>query len=421
MLKPADRAGDLRAAVVTVLLLHLDDVFANDVEDEVFVREDALVALDLLRHRAVLVDEFFDFEPDELDELQPPDRLGLRLREERVLVRRALEQDLGNLRRIRVARRDAEAALAQLLDRLLARRARANELDHLVDVHDGEDQTFEDVAALLRLLEQEPRPAGDDFLAVRDEVLDQLLQAHRARLTVHQRDVDHAHRDLARRVFVELVDDDLRVGVALEVDDDADLVLPAGFVVDPADVVDDALLHRLGRRFDDRLADDAVGDLVDDDGGAAALLLFLDVHFGAQADSAAAGRVAFDDPVLPADHAAGREVRAGDDLHQLGDAGFGVVDHLDDRVADLAQVVRQQVARHAHRDAGRPVHQKIGELGRQDGRLHEPLVVVRLVVDGVVLKVGQQLVLDLAGAGLGVTHGGGGVAVGGAEVALGRR
>ena len=58
--------------------------------------------------------------------------------------------------------------------------------------HDREDQAFEDVPALLRLLQQELRPPDDDFLAMLDEVLDQLLQPHRARLAVHQRDVDHA-------------------------------------------------------------------------------------------------------------------------------------------------------------------------------------------------------------------------------------
>ena len=94
-----------------------------------------------------------------------------------------------------------------------------------VDIADGEDQAFENVLALLRLAEQELRPAGDDFLAVVDEVLDQLLQPHRPRLAIHQRDVDHAHRDLARRVLIKLVDDDIRIGVALQIDHDPHRVL----------------------------------------------------------------------------------------------------------------------------------------------------------------------------------------------------
>ena len=77
------------------------------------------------------------------------------------------------------------------------------------------------------LRKQESRPAGDHFLAMLDEVLDQFLQPHRPRLAVHQRDVDHAHRDLARRVLIKLVDDDVRIGIALQIDHDPALVLAA--------------------------------------------------------------------------------------------------------------------------------------------------------------------------------------------------
>ena len=212
--------------------------------------QDRLVALDLLDDLAVLVHQLLDLQPDELDELQPPDRLGLRLREQdAALLARRVEQTLrGSAAAVRGdpgAMR--KALLAQLLDRLLARLAAADQLDHFVDVAHREDQAFEDVPALLRLAEQEPRPAGDDFLAVLDEVLDQLLQPHRPRLAVHQRDVDHRHRDLARRVLVELVDDHVRVGVALQVDHDPALVLPAGVVVDVGDVLDQVVLHRTRR------------------------------------------------------------------------------------------------------------------------------------------------------------------------------
>src|SRR5688572_12863771 len=413
----ADAARNLRAAIVAVLLLHLQRVLADDVHHEVVVAQDRLVALDLLGHFAVLVHELLDLEPDELDELQASDRLGLHLREQDGLRGDAVHQPLGDLRRKWMIHRDAERAEAQLFDRLLARLARANQTDDLIDVADGEDETFQDVRPLLRLFQQELRPPSDDDFAVRDEVLDQLLQPHRARLAVDQRDVDHAHRDLARRVLVKLVDHELRVCVALEVDDDADLVLAARLVVDRADVVDQPLLHGLGDAFDDVLANDPVRDLVDDDALPPIAALF-DAHLRAEHDASAAGAVALDDAVLAADRAARREVRAGDDLEQLVEVRFRLVDHADDRVADFAQVVRQQVARHAHRDARRAVHEQVGELAGQDGRLHEPVVVLRLEVDRVVLQVREQFALDQTGPGFGVTHGRGRVAVGAAKVAL---
>ncbi len=116
------------------------------------------------------------------------------------------------------------------------------------------------------------RPPGDDLLAMRDEMLDQLLQPHRARLAIHQRDVDHRHRDLARRVLIKLVDHHLRIGIALQIDHDSHRVLAARFIVDGRHFLELLLLHPVGDRFEDRLADDAVGNLVDDDEGLAALV-----------------------------------------------------------------------------------------------------------------------------------------------------
>src|SRR5690606_629052 len=195
---------------------------------------------------------------------------------------------------------DAEGAGPQLLDGFFACLAGADQAHDFVDIAHGEDQAFEDVPALLRLFQQEPRAADDHFLAVLDEVLNQLFQAHRPRLTVHQCDVDHRYRDLARRELVELVDDDVRVGVALQVDHHAHLVLAAAVVVGVGDAGDVAALRGFGDRLQHGHARHAVGQLADHHDRAAAFLLF-GFDLGAQRHFAAAGGVAFDDAAAPAD------------------------------------------------------------------------------------------------------------------------
>ena len=75
------------------------------------------------------------------------------------------------------------------------------------------------------------RAARDDFLAVRDVALDHLLDVHDPRPAVVDRQHDHAEGVLELGVLVEVVDDDLRNGVALQLDDDADAFL-VGFVAD---------------------------------------------------------------------------------------------------------------------------------------------------------------------------------------------
>ena len=122
------------------------------------------------------------------------------------------------------------------------------------------------------------------------------------------------------------------------------------------------------------------------------------------------------------DDAAGREVRALDKGHQLFEpdlvAPLPVVDHKGDGVGDLGQVVGRHVGRHTDGDAAGAVDEQVGQHGREHGRLFEAVVEVGAPVDRVHVDVGKHGVGDAGEAGLGVTHGGGAVAVDRAEVAL---
>ena len=97
---------------------------------------------------------------------------------------------------------------------------------------------------------------------------------------------------------------------------------------------------------------------------------------------------------------------------------FGVGDQGDQRVDDLAEVVRRDVGRHADGDAGGAVDQQVGNARRQHHGLLERLVVVGDEVDGLLVEVGEQFAGDARHADLGVTHGRRRIAVDGAEVAL---
>ena len=55
------------------------------------------------------------------------------------------------------------------------------------------------------------------------------------------------------------------------------------------------------------------------------------------------------------------------------------------------------------RDAGRAVHQQVGEAGRQYDRLLALLIEVRLEIDRVFLDIRQHVVRQLGHAGLGIT------------------
>ncbi len=161
-----------------------------------------------------------------------------------------------------------------------------------------------------------------------------------------------------------------------------------------------------------------VGDLGDDDAVLAARQLFL-LPPGAQPEGAAAGPVGFDDRFARLDQdAAGREIRPAHEIDQRLDAGVGRLDQVQQRVAQLAGIVRRDRAGHADSDAGRAIGQQVGEAAGQHDRLLGGAVVVGAEVDGILVDAAQQRLGDLGQPRLGVAHGGGVIAVDIAEVAL---
>ncbi len=135
-------------------------------------------------------------------------------------------------------------------------------------------------------------------------------------------------------------------------------------------------------------------------------------------DRALAGAVGVEDAGPAHDQAAGREVGALDELHEVVGGGVGVGQQVLGGVDDLAQVVGRDVGGHAHRDALAAVDQQVGEPGRQHlGLLHLARVVV-VEVDGVLVDVLEHAHGDGGQAALGVA-GGRRRVVERAEVALG--
>ena len=98
----------------------------------------------------------------------------------------------------------------------------ADQRDDRVDHVERLEQTLEDVRAVAGLVQPVLAAPGDHLDLVRDVDLERLAQVEQPRHAVDER--DHVRREvrLHRRVLVELVEHDLRVRVALEVDDEPD-------------------------------------------------------------------------------------------------------------------------------------------------------------------------------------------------------
>ena len=251
---------------------------------------------------------------------------------------------------------------------------RADDADHLVDVGMSQKQAFEGVLALAGLGQKELRSPADDQHTVADELFENFLEGEHPRLAVDQGQEDDRESVLQRRELVELVEHDVGVGVALEVEHQTHRVFQIALVANARDARNLAVGHGRGDALFDAVAGLLIGYLADDDTEAFFLALF-DPCAGANHDRATAGVIAATDAAAAADDAAGGEIGAGTDFHQFVDGDVRVVDHADDGIANFGQIVRRNRRGHAHGDAVGAVDQEVGELRRQNAGLGAALVV----------------------------------------------
>jgi hypothetical protein len=100
------------------------------------------------------------------------------------------------------------------------------------------------------------------------------------------------------------------------------------------------------------------------------------------------------------DDAAGREIGAGDEVHQRRRLGLGIVDQVDGGVDHLGDIVRRDRGRHADRDAAGAVGEQVGEQAGEDLRLFLLAIVGRAEIDRAFVEPGHQVDRDLRSAAL---------------------
>ena len=254
------------------------------------------------------------------------------------------------------------------------------------------------------------------------EVVSQnLLQIHDLRLVADERQHDHAEGLLKLRVLVELIQDDIRVGITTQIDAYAH-ALAARLIGKVRDSVDSLILNQLGNLLDQTGLIDHIRKLCDNN-PALAVRKSLDLRDRAGSDLAAAGRVGLLDSAGSEDRAPCRKIRAFYDLKKLLDRRILipvdlVVDDAHDRIDRLTQVMRRDIGRHTDRDTGRSVDQKVRVARGKNRRFLLRLIKVRDKIDRVFIDIGDHLRGDLRQARLCVSHSRGAVAVDRAEVAV---
>ena len=292
----------------------------------------------------------------------------------------------------------------------------SDDLHHLVEVGDGNNQAQQDVRTVTRLVQFELGAAGDHFLAEADEAGDDVPQRQHFRTAAADRQHVGRERALRRGVAPQLVEHHFGGGIALEVDHHAH-AKPARFIADVGNALDPLVLGGFGDLLDQAGLADLIGDRSQHDRPPVAPA-FLDLVPAAHDDAAAPLGIGLARTGLAKDQRSSGEVRRGDDLDQLVVGDCRVLDRCQAGIDHFAQVVRWNVGRHADRDPAGAIDQQVGEARRQDGRLLARTVIVVGEIDRILVEIFEQGIGDPGEPRFGITHRGRRIGIHRAEVAL---
>ena len=295
--------------------------------------------------------------------------------------------------------------------------AGADDLDDFVNIILRDQEALQQVLTLAGLLQIILSAAGDDLQLEGQIFINNVPQRQDLGLLliIHQRQHIDGEAGLHLGLGKEAIQDHLRIGITLEVNDDAHTAA-VGLIGDVADALKALIVHLICHVLNEHALIDLIGQLGDDNTGAALHLLKL--RAGAEDHLAAACGVGGADAAAAHDDAAGGEVGARHVLHQIIEGGLGVIQHADTGVDDLGEVMRGNVGSHTHGDTAGTVHQQVGEAGGQHAGLFTGLVEVGVPIHRVLFDVAEHFASHLGHASLRVSVGGRGVAVHSTEVTV---
>ena len=222
-----------------------------------------------------------------------------------------------------------------------------DERDYLVDVIERLLQPKKDVFALLRFRKIEFRPKGNNLFSVCNKILQERLERKCLRHAVDERDDIVMERFFKLGMFVEVIEDRLRVRRILQFNDDANVF--GGFVADIAYAFELFLVHEIGNLGKKvRLVHSERDGR--DDYLVVSLFPFNYFRVSTDDDRAAPRRVCVRDIFLIERNAACRKIGTLDELEEVIRCCIGSVDEMDCRFAHFPQIVRRDVRGHADRD-----------------------------------------------------------------------
>ena len=263
-------------------------------------------------------------------------------------------------------------------------------------------QSFQDVGALFGFAQFISGSSGDNFFLVFNIILQDLFQIQNHRLIFDQRQHDDTEGILHLRMFVQLIENNVRNNVMAEFNHDAH-TFTVTFIAQIRNAVDNFFLHKLRNLFYQTRLIYLIRKFCNND---SALIFRHRLNMGLRSDfnNATTRSVSTNNAVRSQNHCSSRKIRAFDCRHKLRNFNFRVIDQHDQTVNYLTKVMRRNIRSHTNSYTGGTINKECRDFCRQNTWLLQRFVVVRNKIDGFFFNIFQHFFGNFAHANFSITH-----------------
>ena len=158
------------------------------------------------------------------------------------------------------------------------------------------------------------------------------------------------------REFIELVEDDGRIFIPLELDDHAD-AFAVGFVPQIGNTGNLFIAHQFGYFFDQRSLVDLIGQFCKDDGFSIVAGVLFNKRSRPDADDAASSFIGGKNSFPAIDKSGGGKIRTRNMTHKLFNGNIRILNAGDSAVDNFLQIMGWNIGCHTDSDAGGSIEQ----------------------------------------------------------------
>ena len=238
---------ELRAAVICKLVTDSKDFILDDFHEKLTVGKDGLKVCDGLFEFLVFFQQTVSFQSGETGKTHIKDCLGLLLCEFESLHEAGLRS--GCIRRI------------------------TDECDNFINMIQSLEKTFQNMGTCLCFVEIEFGTPCNNVLLMLEIIVDDVTEVQDTGFAVHEGKHVGTEGFLKRSVFVQEIQDNLRINILFQLDNDTHAV-SVGFITDVGYSFNPLVTYKIGNFADQCGFVDHVGDFSDDDTAAAVPHIF---------------------------------------------------------------------------------------------------------------------------------------------------